>query len=67
MKPKKGKLPEVKYSDDINVMQWNDATKPKSVKFVSMLLTIIIFDLIDSNKTDQTTEEIIQIPDVIID
>ena len=48
-------------------MQWNDATKPKSAKFVSMLLTISIFDLIDSNKTDQTTEEIIQIPDVIID
>ena len=48
-------------------MQWNDVTKTKPVMFVSMLLTISIFDLIDANKTDQATEEIIQIPDVIID
>ena len=32
-----------------------------------MLLTINILDLINLNKTDQTTGEIIQIPDVIID
>ena len=46
-------------------MRWNDITKTKTVKFVSMMSTIHSFELADSNKNRQTGE-IIQKPDVII-
>ena len=48
-------------------MRWNDASKTKSVKFVSMLSTINTFEMVDSNKTDRSTGAAIQKPDVIMD
>ena len=48
-------------------MQWNDASKTKSVKFVSMLSTIHTFEMVDSNKIDRSTGAVIQKQDAIID
>ena len=48
-------------------MRWNDASKTKSVKFVSMLSTIHKFEMVDSNKIDRSTDAVIQKPDVIMD
>ena len=46
---------------------WSDASKTKSVKFVSMLSTIHAFEMVDSNKIDRSTGTVIQKPDVIMD
>ena len=66
-KPKKGDTPKVQYSGEMGVMRWNDTTKTKSVKYVSMLSTIHTFELVDSNKTDCVTGAVMQKPDVIMD
>ena len=47
-------------------MQWNDASKTKPVKFVSILSTIHTFEMVDSNKIDRPTGAVIQTPDVIM-
>ena len=46
-------------------MRWNDASKTKSVKFVSMLSTIHTFKMVDSNKIYRSTGAVIQKPDII--
>ena len=38
-KPKKGDPPKSQFKGEVGVMRWNDATKAKSDKFVSMLST----------------------------
>ena len=48
-------------------MRWNDASKTKSVKFASMLSTIHIFEIVDSDKIDRSTNTVIQKSDVIMD
>ena len=48
-------------------MRWNDAFKMKSVKFVSMLSTIHVSEMVDSKKIDRSTGEVSQKPDVIMD
>ena len=55
-----------KVYGEIGIMRWNDVTKTKTVKFVSMMSTIHLFELIDSNKKDRHTGEVIKKPDVII-
>ena len=49
-KPKKGDPPTKDFKGDIMVLQWNDVTKTKSVKMVSMLSTIHLVELVDSGK-----------------
>ena len=66
-KPKRGDPPKAKFDGDIGVMQWNDITKTKTVKFASVTSTTHSFELADSNKKNRQTGEIIQKPDVIID
>ena len=49
-------------------MRWNDASKTKSVKVVSILSTIHRFEMLDSNnKIDRATGAVIQKSDVIMD
>ena len=49
------------------VLRWNDTTKTKKEKIVSMLSTIHIGQLIDSGKEHFRTKETIYKPDVIVD
>jgi len=48
------------------VMRWNDVTKTKKVKYVSMLSIIHTFELEDSKKKERTTGAAIMKPDVIL-
>ena len=66
-KPKKGDPPKSQFKGEVGAMRWNDASKTKSVKFVSMLSTIHTFEMVDSNKVDRSTGAVIQKPDVIMD
>lgn len=66
-KPDRGDPPMKKFEGDVAVMRWNDLTKTKKVKIVSMMSTIHTFELFDSNKRNRQTGEIIQKPDVILD
>ena len=63
----KGEPPITKFDGDIMVMRWNDVTKTKSVKIVSMLSTIHTSELVDSGKVNRETNEPIQKPEVIVD
>lgn len=58
-KPARGSTPQAKFEGNIGVMRWNDVTKTKKVKYVSMLSTV--------HKTDRNTGVVIQKPDVILD
>ena len=49
-KPKKGDPPTKDFKGDIMVLWWNDVTKTKPVKIVSMLSTIHLGELIDRGK-----------------
>lgn len=49
------------------VLRWNDVTKTKKEKIVSMLSTIHVGELVDSGKKHHATQEIIYKPDVICD
>ena len=66
-KPKRGDPPKAKFDGKIGVMRWNDVTKTKTIKFVWMMLTIPSLELVDSNKKDRHTGEVIKKPDVLID
>ena len=66
-KPQKGDPPKSQFKGEVGVMRWNDASKTKSVKFASMLSTIHIFEIVDSDKTDRSTNTVIQKSDVIMD
>ena len=66
-KPKRGDPSKAKFGGEIGVMRWNDVTKTKIAKFVSMMSTFHSFELVDSNKKDRHTGEVIKKPDVIID
>ena len=59
--PKKG------FCDDIVVLRWNDESKTKSMKFVSMLSTVHTSDLIASGKKNRLTVQPIKKPGVIVD
>ena len=65
-KPKKGDPPKSQFKGEVGVMQWNDASKTKPVKFVSILSSIHTFEMVDSNKIDRSTGAVIQTPDVIM-
>ena len=66
-KPKRGDPSKAKFGGEIGVMRWNDVTKTKIAKFVSMMSTFHSFELVDSNKKDRHIGEVIKKPDVIID
>ena len=59
--------PKSQFKGQVGVMRWNDASKTKSVKFVSMLSTIHTFEMVDSDKIGRSTGAVIQKPDVIMD
>ena len=65
-KPKLGDTLKAKFDGEIGIMRWNDVTKTNTVKFVSMMSTIHLFELVDSNKKDRHTGDVIKKPDVII-
>ena len=65
--PQKGNPPEIKFNGHMMVLRWNDTTKTKKEKIVSMLSTIHIGQLIDSGKEHFRTKETIYKPDVIVD
>ena len=58
----KGELPVAKCSRDILGLRWNDVTKTKRIKSVSMLLDIHTNILVDSGKTNHETNETIRKP-----
>ena len=62
-KPKKGNQPIKKMDGDILVLRWNDVTKTKSEKIVSMLSTVHTGDLVDSGKKNRDTGEEVKKPD----
>ena len=64
--PEKGEV-QKKCDDEIMVLRWNDITKTKSEKIVSMLSTIHKGDLIDSGKRFRGTDRPVMKPDVIVD
>ena len=66
-KPMKGDPPKKDFCDDIMVLRWNDESKTKSRKFVSMLSTVHTGDLIDSRKKNRLTDQPIKKPNVIVD
>ena len=66
-KPKKGDPPTKEFKGGIMALQWNDVTKTKLVKIVSMLSTIHLGELMDSGKKNRTTKEVIYKPDIIVD
>jgi len=53
--PVKGDPPMVKFNDKIAVMRWNDVTKTKKEKIVSMLSTMYIGKLEKTSKKDRNT------------
>ena len=55
METEKRDPPISQFKSEVGVMRWNDASKTKSVKFVSMLSTIHTFEMVDSN-TDQLVQ-----------
>ena len=59
-KPKHGDPPKAKFDGKIRVMRWNDVTKTKTIKFVWIMLTIPSLELVDSNKMDCHTGEVIK-------
>ena len=63
----KGEQPIKQFDDDIMVLRWNDVTKTKSVKIVSMLSTVHPGNLVDSGKVNRLSGEKIMKPDVIVD
>ena len=65
--PTKGDDPIVQFSGDIMVLRWNDVTKTKTTKIVSMLSTVHLGKLMNSNKKDRKTNTVIQKSDVIVD
>ena len=62
----KGELPVAKCSRDILGLRWNDVTKTKRVKSVSMLSNIHTNILADSGKTNHETNETIRKSRVIV-
>ena len=63
----KGDPPKKGFCDDIVVLRWNDESKTKSMKFVSMLSTVHTSDLIASGKKNRLTDQPIKKPSVIVD
>ena len=66
METEKRDPPISQFKSEVGVMRWNDASKTKSVKFVSMLSTIHTFEMVDSNKIDRSTGAVIKMPVVIM-
>ncbi|XP_066918855.1 piggyBac transposable element-derived protein 4-like [Clytia hemisphaerica] len=66
-RPVRGNPPEKKFNGDLMVLRWNDVTKTKKEKVVSMLSTIHTGQLIDSGKRNFRTGEAVYKPDVIVD
>ncbi|XP_066915080.1 piggyBac transposable element-derived protein 4-like [Clytia hemisphaerica] len=66
-KPTREDGPKVKFNDDLMVLRWNDTTKTKKEKIVSMLSTIHLGTLVDSGKKNYATQETVYKPDVICD
>lgn len=66
-KPKKFDGPICQTSGDMMVMRWNDASKTKKTKIVSMLSTMHTGAMHDSGKKKRDTDETIEKPDVILD
>ena len=66
-KPIKGDEPEKRFQDDVMVLRWNDVTKTKTTKIVSMLSTVHTGELIDSGKVNRSTKLPVMKPDVIVD
>ena len=64
--PEKGDV-QKKYEDEIMILRWNDVTKTKTEKIVSMLSAIHSGDLIDSGKKFCGTDRPVMKPDVIVD
>lgn len=66
-KPQKGDPPKKNFCNDMMVLRWNDESKTKSTKFVSMLSTIHSGDLVDSGKKNRLTGAPVNKPNVIVD
>ena len=66
METEKGDSPKSQFKSEVGVMGWNDASKTKSVKFVSMVFTIHTFEMVGSNKIDRSTGAVIKMPVVIM-
>ena len=63
----KGDPPKKGFCDDITVLRWNDESKTKSTKFVSMLSTVHTGDPIDGGKKNRLTDLPIKKPNMIVD
>lgn len=57
----------IKFNGQIAVLRWNDTTKTKKEKMVSMLSTIHTGEMKDTTKRDRKTNLVIKKPDVIVD
>ena len=65
-KPVKGEEPIIKFKNNQMVLRWDDVTKTKKKKIVSMLFTMHTVRLADTGQLHRTTGEPIKKPDVIL-
>ena len=66
-KPVKGEEPTIHFKENLMVLRWDDVTKTRTKKVVSMLSTMHTGKLVDTGRIHRLTKEPILKPDVILD